>query len=153
MDPALALPARRISDLLSSGSPRAKSKRWAMTSQTRRRSGVGGARKPVMPAHRSARDQYTPRLYGLVYNMISNHEDTNDLCRTFFQSLQGDSGGFAANRPLHLSPIAVNMTLNFQETRPAFQLSLDDVMQVFKMTGVYGIDCDEQSGTKADLSS
>ena len=28
--------------------------------------------------------KYTPRLYGLVYNMTSNHEDTNDLFQDIF---------------------------------------------------------------------
>ena len=30
--------------------------------------------------------KYTPRLYGLVYNMTSNHEDTTICSRTFFQA-------------------------------------------------------------------
>ena len=28
--------------------------------------------------------RYSPRLYGLIYNMTSNHEDTNDLLQEVF---------------------------------------------------------------------
>jgi len=28
--------------------------------------------------------RFTPRLYGLIYNMTSNHEDTNDLLQEVF---------------------------------------------------------------------
>src|SRR5438034_10664513 len=87
MDPALALPARRISDLLSSGlAARAKSKRQAMDQPRRDEDQELVARTQSGDA--SAFDQlvikYTPRLYGLVYNMTSNHEDTNDLLQDIF---------------------------------------------------------------------
>jgi RNA polymerase sigma-70 factor (ECF subfamily) len=43
--------------------------------------------------------KYTPRLYGLVYNMTSNHEDTNDLLQDIFSKAYKAIAGFAANRP------------------------------------------------------
>src|SRR6266536_2111929 len=87
MDPALALPARRISDLLSSGlQARVKSKREAMDQPrtdpdqelvTRTQAGDAAAFDELVI-------KYTPRLYGLVYNMTSNHADTNDLLQDLF---------------------------------------------------------------------
>ncbi len=78
MDPALALPARRISDLLSSGlGARAKSKRETMDQPRvdpdqelvkRTQSGDAGAFDELVI-------KYTPRLYGLVYNMTSKPRD------------------------------------------------------------------------------
>ena len=50
--------------------------------------------------------RFSPRLYGLVYNMTSNHEDTHDL----------------------LHSIAVNMAINFLKKRSRrMTMSLDDV--------------------------
>src|SRR2546423_14846003 len=96
MDPALALPARRISDLLSSGlEARAKSRRETMDQPrvdpdqelvTRTQSGDAGAFDELVI-------KYTPRLYGLVYNMTSNHEDTNDLLQDIFSKAYKSIGG------------------------------------------------------------
>ena len=73
MNPSIALPARRISDLLSSGlETRAKSKRDQMDKPrtdedqqlvARAQSGDAGAFDQLVI-------KYTPRLYGLVYNKI-----------------------------------------------------------------------------------
>ena len=41
--------------------------------------------------------KYTPRLYGLVYNMTSNHEDTNDLLQDVFSKAYKSSGVFAGS--------------------------------------------------------
>jgi DNA-directed RNA polymerase specialized sigma subunit, sigma24 homolog len=41
--------------------------------------------------------KYTPRLYGLVYNMTSNHEDTNDLLQDIFAKAYKAFAGSAAN--------------------------------------------------------
>ena len=38
--------------------------------------------------------KYTPRLYGLVYNMTSNHEDTNDLLQDIFAKAYRAIRGF-----------------------------------------------------------
>src|SRR5438132_6660910 len=133
MDPALALPARRISDLLSSGlEARAKSRRetmdqpWVDPDQelvTRTQSGDAGAFDELVI-------KYTPCLYGLVYNMTSNHEDTNDLLQDIFakayRSIQGFRGKSSFYTWMH--SIAVNMSINFLKKRGRrFSLSLDDV--------------------------
>ncbi len=85
-------PARRVSDLLSSGlDARAKSKHQAMNQPRTDEDEESVARTQSGDA--SAFDQlvvkYTPRLYGLVYNMTSNHEERPTK----------RSAGFVASRP------------------------------------------------------
>ena len=41
--------------------------------------------------------KYSPRLYGLVYHMTSNHEDTNDLLQDVFAKAYRSIKGFRAN--------------------------------------------------------
>ena len=133
MDHALALPARRITDLLSSGLPaRAKSKRQAMDQP--RSDPDQELVKRTQAGDASAFDdlvvKYTPRLYGLVYNMTSNHEDTNDLLQDVFSKAYKAIGGFRGKSSFYtwIHSIAVNMTLNFLKKRGRrYQLSLDDV--------------------------
>jgi RNA polymerase sigma factor (sigma-70 family) len=133
MDHALALPARRISDLLSSGlQTRVKSKRQAMDQPrsdpdqelvTRTQAGEASAFDDLVV-------KYTSRLYGLVYNMTSNHEDTNDLLQDIFAKAYKAIRGFRGKSSFYtwIHSIAVNMTLNFLKKRGRrFQLSLDDV--------------------------
>ena len=74
--------------------------------------------------------KYTPRLYGLVYNMTSNHEDTNDLLQDVFAKAYKSIRGFRGKSSFYtwIHSIAVNMTLNFLKKRGRrFNLSLDDV--------------------------
>ncbi|MFL6536967.1 MAG: sigma-70 family RNA polymerase sigma factor [Chthoniobacterales bacterium] len=74
--------------------------------------------------------KYTPRLYGLVYNMTSNHEDTNDLLQDVFSKAYKSIRGFRGKSSFYtwIHSIAVNMTLNFLKKRGRrFQMSLDDV--------------------------
>src|SRR6195256_568888 len=74
--------------------------------------------------------KYTPRLYGLVYNMTSNHEDTNDLLQDIFSKAYKSIRGFRGKSSFYtwIHSIAVNMTLNFLKKRGRrFHLSLDDV--------------------------
>src|SRR5246127_3228152 len=133
MSHALALPARRITDLLSSGlEPRAKSKRQGMDQPRsdpdqelvkRTQSGDAGAFDDLVL-------KYTPRLYGLVYNMTSNHEDTNDLLQDIFAKAYKAIRGFRGKSSFYtwIHSIAVNMTLNFLKKRGRrFHMSLDDV--------------------------
>ena len=133
MEHALALPARRITDLLSSGlQARVKSKRQAMDQPrsdpdqelvTRTQAGEASAFDDLVV-------KYTPRLYGLVYNMTSNHEDTNDLLQDIFAKAYKAIRGFRGKSSFYtwIHSIAVNMTLNFLKKRSRrFQLSLDDV--------------------------
>jgi RNA polymerase sigma-70 factor (ECF subfamily) len=74
--------------------------------------------------------KYSPRLYGLVYNMTSNHEDTNDLMQDIwskaFRSIKGFRGKSSFYTWIH--SIGVNMTINFLKKRGRrVHLSLDDV--------------------------
>ena len=63
--------------------------------------------------------KYTPRLYGLVYNMTSNHEDTNDLLQDVFSKAYKAIRGFRGKSSFYtwIHSIAVNMTLNFLKKR------------------------------------
>src|SRR4029077_14255730 len=74
--------------------------------------------------------RYSPRLYGLIYNMTSNHEDTNDLLQEIFAKAYRAIRGFRGKSSFYtwIHSIAVNMTLNFLKKRGRrFHLSLDDV--------------------------
>ncbi len=132
MDAAIAAP-RRISDLLSSGlGANGKSKSRAMDQPrtdedqqlvARTQDGDAGAFDQLVI-------KYSPRLYGLVYNMTSNHEDTNDLLQDIFSKAYKSIRGFRGKSSFYtwVHSIAVNMTLNFLKKRGRrFHLSLDDV--------------------------
>ncbi len=74
--------------------------------------------------------KYSPRLYGLVYNMTSNHEDANDLLQDVFAKAFRSIKGFRGKSSFYtwIHSIAVNMTINFLKKRGRrFQMSLDDV--------------------------
>lgn len=74
--------------------------------------------------------KYSPRLYGLVYNMTSNHEDTNDLLQDIFAKAYRSIAGFRGNSAFYtwVHSIAVNMTINFLKKRGRrLTLSLDDM--------------------------
>src|SRR5215210_4222883 len=134
MNPTLVLPRpRSFADLLSSGLPaRVKPKRTAMDRPrtdedqqlvVRTQDGDVGAFDQLVV-------KYTPRLYGLIYNMTSNHEDTNDLLQDVFSKAYKSIRGFRGKSSFYtwIHSIAVNMTLNFLKKRGRrFNLSLDDV--------------------------
>ena len=65
--------------------------------------------------------KYTPRLYGLVYNMTSNHEDTNDLLQDVFSKAYKSIGGFRGKSSFYtwIHSIAVNMTLKLSDEHRA----------------------------------
>jgi RNA polymerase sigma factor (sigma-70 family) len=72
--------------------------------------------------------RHTARLYGLVYHMTGNHEDTNDLLQDVwtkvFRSLAGFRGASRFTTWIH--SIAVNMSINFLKRRNRRQtVSLD----------------------------
>jgi RNA polymerase sigma factor (sigma-70 family) len=74
--------------------------------------------------------RYTPRLYGLIYNMTSNHEDTNDLLQDVFCKAYRSIRGFQGKSSFYtwMHTIAVNMTINFLKKRGRrYTMSLDDV--------------------------
>jgi RNA polymerase sigma factor (sigma-70 family) len=138
MSASIALPQarlgpRRLTDLLSSGlSSSVKSKKKAMDRPGMEEDQQLVARTQAGDA--AAFDQlvvkYTPRLYGLVYNMTSNHEDTNDLLQDVFSKAYKAIRGFRGKSSFYtwVHSIAVNMTLNFLKKRGRrYNLSLDDV--------------------------
>ncbi|HEY3602748.1 MAG TPA: sigma-70 family RNA polymerase sigma factor [Chthoniobacterales bacterium] len=74
--------------------------------------------------------KYSPRLYGLIYNMTANHEDTNDLLQDVFAKAYRAIKGFRGKSSFYtwIHTIAVNMTLNFLKKRGRrYHLSLDDI--------------------------
>ena len=74
--------------------------------------------------------KYSPKLYGLVYNMTSNHEDTNDLLQDIFAKAYRSLKRFQGKSTFYtwIYSISVNMTLNFLKKRGRHRkLSLDDV--------------------------
>lgn len=74
--------------------------------------------------------RYSGRLYGLVYNMTSNHEDTNDLLQDVFAKAFRSIGGFRQQASFYtwIHQIAVNMTINFLKKRNRRRgTSLNDV--------------------------
>jgi RNA polymerase sigma-70 factor, ECF subfamily len=134
MTPAVALPApRRLTDLLSSPQPtRAKRSREAMDQPRTDEDQPLVARAQAGDA--AAFDElvikYSPRLYGLIYNMTSNHEDTNDMLQDVFAKAYRAIKGFRGKSSFYtwIHTIAVNMTLNFLKKRGRrYHLSLDDV--------------------------
>jgi RNA polymerase sigma factor (sigma-70 family) len=130
---SLASTARNLTGLLSSGFPaRAKAKDRGMEHARTDDDQELVARTQEGDA--AAFDQlvvkYTPRLYGLVYNMTSNHEDTNDLLQDVFSKAYKAIRGFRGKSSFYtwIHSIAVNMTLNFLKKRGRrYHLSLDDV--------------------------
>jgi RNA polymerase sigma-70 factor, ECF subfamily len=134
MTPSIALPPpRRATDLLSSAiRPHVNARRDTMDRpKTDEDQGlVARAQAGAADAFDQLVVKYTPRLYGLVYNMTSNHEDTNDLLQDVFSKAYKSIRGFRGKSSFYtwIHSIAVNMTLNFLKKRGRrFHLSLDDV--------------------------
>jgi len=76
--------------------------------------------------------KHSAKLYSLVYNMTSNHEDTNDLLQDIFAKAYRSLKRFQGKSAFYtwIYSIAVNMTLNFLKKRNRQRkLSLDDVDQ------------------------
>ena len=74
--------------------------------------------------------KYSPKLYGLVYHMTSNHEDTNDLLQDVFAKAYRSLKRFRGKSAFYtwVYSISVNMTLNFLKKRNRqWKISLEDV--------------------------
>ncbi|MDQ3622974.1 MAG: sigma-70 family RNA polymerase sigma factor [Verrucomicrobiota bacterium] len=74
--------------------------------------------------------KYSPRLYGLVYNMTSNHEDTNDLLQDIWSKAYRSINGFRGKSSFYtwIHSIGVNMAINFLKKRGRrIHMSLDDL--------------------------
>jgi len=74
--------------------------------------------------------KYSPRIYAVVYNMTSNHEDTNDLLQdTFakaFRAVRSFRGKSSFSTWLH--SIAINYSINFLRKRNRrHNVSLNDI--------------------------
>ena len=75
-------------------------------------------------------EKYTPKLYGLVYHMTSNREDTNDILQDVFAKAYRARKRFRGKSSFYtwIYSIATNMTLNFLKKRNRRRtMSLDDV--------------------------
>lgn len=74
--------------------------------------------------------KYHPRLYGLVYHMTSNHEDTNDLLQDVFSKAYRSMNHFHGKSSFYtwIYRIAVNMSLNFikKQRRQSYKSINDD---------------------------
>jgi len=74
--------------------------------------------------------KYTPKLYGMDYNMTSNREDTADLLQEIFAKAYRSLKRFLGKSSFYtwIYSIAVNMTLNYLKKRGRYaKVSLDDV--------------------------
>jgi RNA polymerase sigma-70 factor (ECF subfamily) len=74
--------------------------------------------------------KYSPKLYGLIYNMTSNREDTHDVLQDVFAKAYRSIKRFRGKSSFYtwIYAIATNMTLNFLKKRNRRQgMSLDDV--------------------------
>ncbi len=75
-------------------------------------------------------EKYTKKLYGLVYHMTSNHEDTNDILQDVFAKAYRALKRFRGKSTFYtwIYSIATNMTLNFLKKRNRRRtMSLNDV--------------------------
>jgi RNA polymerase sigma factor (sigma-70 family) len=74
--------------------------------------------------------KYTPKLYGLVYNMTSNRDDTADLLQDIFSKAYRSIKRFMGKSSFYtwIYSISVNMTLNYLKKRGRhIKISMDDV--------------------------
>jgi len=91
---------------------------------------VERARSGDTPAFDELVTKYTPRLYGLIYHMTSNHEDTNDLLQDVFAKAYRSLKRFRGHSSFYtwIYSIGTNMTLNFLKKRNRRRaMSLNDV--------------------------
>jgi RNA polymerase sigma-70 factor (ECF subfamily) len=74
--------------------------------------------------------KYTSRLYGLIYHMTSNREDSHDLLQDVFAKAYRSLKRFQGRSSFYtwIYSIAVNMSLNFLKKRGRQQkISLDEL--------------------------
>ena len=74
--------------------------------------------------------KFSPKLYGMVYHMTSNKEDTHDLLQDIFAKAYRSLKRFRGKSSFYtwIYSIATNMTLNFLKKRKRrVAQSLDDV--------------------------
>ena len=80
---------------------------------------VGRAREGDRAAFDELVRRYVPKLYGMVFSMIGNHEDTDDLLQDVFLRAYRSLAKFRGESAFYtwIYSIAVNMTLNFLKRR------------------------------------
>ena len=83
--------------------------------------------------------RYSPRVYGLVYNMTSNHEETNDLLQDIFLKAFRSIKGFRGDSSFYtwIHTIATSVSLNGLRKVKKFRTresSLDDALTVGAVT-------------------
>ena len=127
---AISTPARAESAFPSAAAPAKPRKMQDETSRAQDTELIARTQAGDATAFDDLIVKYSPRLYGLVYNMTSNHEDTNDLMQDIwskaFRSITGFRGKSSFYTWIH--SIGVNMTINFLKKRNRrFHLSIDDV--------------------------
>jgi len=91
---------------------------------------VARARKKDIDAYDDLVRRYQGKIYGLVYNMTSNKEDTEDLVQDIFVKAYSALERFKGNSSFYtwIYRIAVNRTINFLKKRKKrMGLSLNDV--------------------------
>ena len=75
--------------------------------------------------------RYQHRLYGILYNMTSNHQDTNDLLMEVFEKAYRSLGSFKREAAFYtwLYRVAMNHAFNWIEKRKKFRkdISLNDL--------------------------
>lgn len=74
--------------------------------------------------------KYSPKLYGLIYHMTSNRDDSHDLLQDVFAKAYRSLRRFRGQSAFYtwIYSIATNMTLNFLKKRNRrFTYSLDDI--------------------------
>lgn len=75
-------------------------------------------------------EKYNRKLYGLIYHMTSNNDDTNDLLQDVFAKAYRSLDKFQGKSSFYtwIYSISVNMTLNFLKKRKRrMSYSLDEV--------------------------
>jgi RNA polymerase sigma factor (sigma-70 family) len=74
--------------------------------------------------------KHSPKLYGQMYHMTSNHDDANDMLQEVWMKVYRNISGFRGNSAFStwLHSIASNTAINFVQKRGRrWTMSLDDV--------------------------
>lgn len=75
--------------------------------------------------------RYKERLYGVIYNMTSNHDDTNDLLMEVFDKAYRSIVSFKGQSSFYtwIYRIAMNRTINFlqKQKKHRYGMSLNDI--------------------------
>lgn len=78
----------------------------------------------------SSIDSTRQKLYGMVYGMVRNHDDTQDLLQDILTKAYKSIGSFRgeSNFSTWIHTIAYNTTLNhIRKSRNVYKLSIDDI--------------------------